>query len=87
MTFEEWYETSVFPSTDDSVTARAAWDYQQKRIAELEQQLAELRDAAREVVAWDWAELKYSPYHSDWFEALVDVGLLEKLLQESEDVV
>ena len=55
-----------------------------KRIAELEQQLAELREAAQEVVGWDWAGLKYEPYHVDWFEALVDVGLLEKLLQEEK---
>jgi hypothetical protein len=57
----------------------------QENLNDLEAELAELREAAQEVVGWDWAGLKYEPYHVDWFEALVDVGLLEKLLQESSD--
>jgi hypothetical protein len=46
VTFDEWYESSAFPSADDSVTARAAWDYQQVRIAELEALLRDIGNAA-----------------------------------------
>ena len=39
MTFDEWYETAVFPNADDSVTARAAWSHQQAEIERLREDI------------------------------------------------
>lgn len=48
MTFEEWWtqrETAAFNSLAGEDNAKAAWDYQQQRIDELEKQLQKVEQA------------------------------------------
>ena len=58
---------------------------QQQDAHELQAKYDALREAAQKVVGRDWFSLKSDTYHVDWFDALVDVGLLEKRLQEQAD--
>ena len=59
--------------------------YGARRIAELEAENAKLREAAAEVVSWDWLGLKSQPYHVDWLNALTDIRLMEQVLLEKND--